>query len=113
MAITETNDPFEALLLSNRKLIATLGGDGVMFFDHDVITLKVPYVEKVVDTTGAGDTFAGNLAHRLVMGMELKDAVNESMHAASYKTQYPTAQAGMPYPEQLKEFITVSRRRRE
>lgn len=113
MAITESNDPFEAVLLSNRKLIATLGGDGVMFFDHDVVTLKVPYVEKVVDTTGAGDTFAGNLAHRLVMGMGLRDAVYESMHAASYKTQYPTAQAGMPYPDQLRDFIRDSRRRSE
>ncbi len=109
MTITESNDPFEAVLLSNRKLIATLGGDGVMFFDHDVVSLDVPYVEKVVDTTGAGDTFAGNLAHRIVMGMGLKDAVNESMHAASYKTQYPTAQAGMPYPDQLKDFMSRSK----
>ena len=108
LTITGANDHFEAILLANRKLIATLGKDGVMFCDEDMVRLRVPYVEKVVDTTGAGDTFAGNLAHRIVKGMQLRDAIYESMHAASYKTQYQTAQAGMPYPEQLREFMSRS-----
>lgn len=108
LAITGANDHFEAILLANRKLICTLGGDGAMFFDEDVIALDAPYVGKVVDTTGAGDTFAGNLAYRIVRGMSLRDAVRESMYAASYKTQYPTAQAGMPRPDQLSGFISAS-----
>lgn len=106
LIITNSEDHFEAILLANRKLIATLGGDGVMFFDEDIVTLNVPHVERVVDTTGAGDTFAGNLAYRIVKGVPLRQAVNESMHAASYKTQFRTAQAGMPYPDQLKEFMS-------
>ena len=105
LIITGANDHFEAILLANRKLIATLGKDGVMFCDEEMVNLNVPYVENVVDTTGAGDTFAGNLAHRIVKGIQLRDAVRESMYAASYKTQYPTAQAGMPYPHQLEEFM--------
>lgn len=108
LIITGGNDHFEAILLANRKLIATLGKDGVMFCDEDMVKLEVPYVEKVVDTTGAGDTFAGNLAHRIVEGMPIRDAVRESMYAASYKVQYHTAQAGMPYPGQLREFMSRS-----
>lgn len=106
LVITGMTDHGDAVESLKGKLVATLGGDGVMFYDGGLVQLDVPYVERVVDTTGAGDTFAGNLAYRIVKGVPLKDAVRESMYAASYKTQYPTAQAGMPRPGQLMEFMS-------
>ena len=60
----------------------------------------------VKDTTGAGDTFNGNLAYCLTHNYELKDAIVRSQHASSMKVQVPTAQAGMPYEEELDKYVS-------
>lgn len=105
LAITGCGRPEDAVLRCGGKLISTLGGDGVMFMDDRLITIPAPRITKVVDTTGAGDTFAGNLVYRLSKGMPLRDAVRISQYAASYKVMHGSAQAGMPYPDQLSEFM--------
>ncbi|MGN1044783.1 MAG: carbohydrate kinase family protein [Candidatus Methanomethylophilaceae archaeon] len=108
LAVTGCATPEDAVLRCGGKLISTLGGDGVMFMDGGLVRIPAPKIERVKDTTGAGDTFAGNLAYRLSGGMPLGEAVRISQYAASYKVMYGSAQAGMPYPDQLERFMEGS-----
>ena len=78
------------------KLLVTLGNDGVCYHDGERI-IHVPGVPaKVVDTTGAGDTFNGALASRLVQGNNLRSAIQFANVAASLSIEKFGAQGGMP-----------------
>lgn len=88
------------------KLIVTLGSEGVVYFDGEVIQHFQPLgIDNLADTTGAGDTFAGNLAFCLTHGYNLKDAIYRSQYASVMKIQSLSAQRGMPTKEELDKFI--------
>ena len=89
------------------KLIVTLGAEGVIYHDGNTIQ-RLPAIisENLQDTTGAGDTFNGNLAYCLTHGYTLKDAIIRAQYAAAMKVQVPTAQEGMPYEEELNEYVS-------
>lgn len=67
-----------------RNVIITLGPDGVLLMSEDE-TIRIPAVpaRKVVDTTGAGDSFVGSFAHAIARGSEVKEAVRFAATAAS------------------------------
>lgn len=91
------------------KLIVTLGTEGVMYHDGTKVIKKPSINGEVVDTLGAGDTFNGNLAAFLSKGIDLKHAIRKAMYASAMSIQRKTAQAGMPYIEELEEFIYTNR----
>jgi len=94
------------------KLIVTLGAEGLMYYNGSEI-IKMPAVNvKVVDTVGAGDTFNGNLSAFLSKGMDLQHAIRKAMYASAMKIKVKTAQSGMPYLEDLEEFIYTMRNTR-
>jgi len=88
------------------KLIVTLGSDGLIYHNGTNI-VKVPaiYIRDIKDTTGAGDTFNGNLAANLINGYSFNDAIIRAQYASSMKIRVKTAQEGMPYKEELDNFI--------
>ena len=91
------------------KLIVTLGSEGLMYHNGSKV-VKIPAVNvKALDTIGAGDTFNGNLSAFLSKGMDLHDAIIKAMYASAMKIKTKTAQAGMPYLEDLEEFIYTMR----
>jgi sugar/nucleoside kinase (ribokinase family) len=54
-----------------RTVAVTRGGDGCLVaFDGEVLAVPAEPIEKVVDTTGAGDLFAAGFLHGLCTGME-------------------------------------------
>ncbi len=65
-------------------VVVTLGSDGAVLVGGGAVT-EVPAVpvERVVDPTGAGDTFTGALADALVRGEALDDAVRWAVEAAA------------------------------
>lgn len=72
------NSPEEAIKaaqmviqLGVKEVLLTLGSDGCLLVRNDSSYLHVPSmkVEKVEDTTGAGDSFLGALAYFLAKGM--------------------------------------------
>lgn len=66
------------------RAIVTLGGDGSVVLDRDVIT-PVPAVPvKAVDTTGCGDAFMGGVLAGLAAGLELADAARAAALVAAY-----------------------------
>ena len=87
------------------KLIVTLGADGLMYHDGEKIIHMPAIKTEVVDTTGAGDTLNGNLCAFLAKGMNLHDALEKAMYASAMKLTQKSAQAGMPYLDDLEEFI--------
>ncbi len=105
-AIFDTTNIEECITKYPNKLIVTLGKDGVIYHDGTSI-VKLPAIisDNLKDTTGAGDTFNGNLAYCLTHGYDLKDAIIRSQYASAMKVQVPTAQAGMPEKEELDEYI--------
>ncbi|GAA5106200.1 ribokinase [Haloechinothrix salitolerans] len=75
-----------------RSVVVTLGGSGVVLADADAV-VGVPTPElgdgRVVDTTGAGDAFAGALGGKLATGASLVDATRHAvMYAAESVTRH-------------------------
>ena len=104
--IFETNDIDSCLSKYPNKLIVTLGSEGVKYHDGtNIVYLEKINVPDIEDTTGAGDTFNGNLAAALTKGYSLKEAIVRAQYAASMKIRKKGAQDGMPYEQELNEYI--------
>jgi ribokinase len=80
------------LLGSSRSVVITLGGDGVVIADVSGIVHLPSERVTVVDTTGAGDAFAGALAAALATGATLRDAVVAGIAAGAAAVQHVGAQ---------------------
>jgi ribokinase len=102
--IFNTND-FESLVsIYPNKLIITLGENGVMYHDGNSVKKIPAYKVEVVDTTGAGDTFNGALAYKLMNDANLEEALTFANKAASLKIKHVGAQSGMPTLKEMEEF---------
>lgn len=89
-------------------IVVTRGAEGAELYTQEdgwaPTLISAPHVD-VVDTTGAGDTFAGYLAAGLDAGLELKQAVARAVAAAALKvTRRGTAEA-IPSLEEVQGFI--------
>lgn len=82
------------------QMIVTLGERGATYFDSELINIPAMKA-KVVDTTGAGDTFNGALAVGISEGMTLNDAVKFANQAAGLSVGGLGAQGGMPYRNEI------------
>jgi ribokinase len=94
-----------ALVAQTRSpVIVTLGADGALLVGADgprsVEHVPAASVE-VVDTTGAGDAFAGALAAQLAGGSPLAEAVHVAVRAASLSVAVAGARGGMPTQARL------------
>lgn len=77
----KADDLVNHILNHNRKhskwelVVITDGANGAwLIHNHDLLFVPAPEVDKVVDTTGAGDYFAAGAIFALVNGYGLKDA---------------------------------------
>lgn len=101
--------PFEEAMLSFSKqydttLIVTRGAKGVAYIqDSQLLTIPTQQVT-VTDTTGAGDTFNGILAHQLSHGESLASAISLATAGATYAITKFGAQTGMPTLFDLQAF---------
>lgn len=81
------------------SVIVTLGGAGSVVVDdsgaHVLPARSVP----VVDTTGAGDAFVGDLAAGLAAGQTLVDAATHATRVAAYSVQRLGAQVSYPWKD--------------
>jgi ribokinase len=92
-----------------RTVLVTLGGKGSAALSGDLdgaalIRVPVPAV-KVVDSTGAGDTYVGVLAGALGGGEPLEGAMRRATVAASLACTREGAQPSMPAREEIERGL--------
>ncbi len=80
-----------------RSVVVTLGGRGAVWADRSSSgAVPAPAVAEVVDTTGAGDAFAGALCARLAAGAGLRAAVEAGVLVGSIAVTREGAQSSYP-----------------
>jgi ribokinase len=88
-----------------QKVIATLGAEGVLaIFGTDQAIVEGHKVN-VVDTTAAGDTFAGALAARLAAGGSFEAALSYANAAAAICVQRPGAGPSIPSSDEVERML--------
>lgn len=92
----EDADPRKLLDLGPRAAVVTLGAKGAVVLEGDKsTTVESPKVE-AVDTTGAGDAFAGALAAALADGADLVEAAERAVKVAAVTVTRRGAQPSYP-----------------
>ncbi|GAA3534620.1 ribokinase [Amycolatopsis ultiminotia] len=94
-------DPRELLGLGPRSAVVTRGAAGAVVVEADKsTTVESPRVE-AVDTTGAGDAFAGALAASLADGAGLVEAAERAVRVAAVSVTRHGAQPSYPTAGEL------------
>jgi len=94
----------EALNRYPEKLIITRGSKGALINTNVKITEVPTYkTEKILDSTGAGDTFNGAFAVAITSGLSFLESVKFSNLVSSLSIQKEGAQAGVPTIEKVKQ----------
>lgn len=87
-------------------VVMTLGADGAIVVDSrtawDVPAVRV----QVVDSTGAGDTFAGIFASQLAAGADIRSAVERAMVGAAVSVTRVGARDGSPTSGEIDDAVS-------
>lgn len=100
----------ERLLARGVRVAAVTADDGVLVRSADEEYWLPDLPVQVVDTTGAGDTFAGALAVALAEGHSLEDAVWFAHAAAALATTRLGACTALPDRAEVLRLLTAARR---
>ena len=82
-------------------LILTLGAEGVLYSTPKEEIRIDALAAEVVDTTGAGDTFAGYFLASLQQGSAPEEALSRACRAAALCISRPGAAASIPYQTEI------------
>jgi 2-dehydro-3-deoxygluconokinase len=88
-----------------RQVVLKLGGDGALASDGERRERIAAHRVQVVDATGAGDCFAGNLLARLSAGDDLFAAARYANAAAALAVQGFGAVAPLPRPGAVRSLL--------
>ncbi|MET0350421.1 MAG: ribokinase [Rhizobacter sp.] len=88
--------------LGPATVLLTLGADGVQVDTEGLMgRFAAPATGRVVDTTGAGDTFIGAYAAARIEGASVAAAAAFAQKAAALSVTRPGAVGGMPYRHEV------------
>ncbi|MCF3133411.1 ribokinase [Streptomyces olivochromogenes] len=104
-------DPREAaavLLVQVPEVVVTLGPTGSLYLARgtEPLVCPAPRVD-AVDSTGAGDTFAGALAVALAEERPIREALHWAAAAAAISVQREGASVSMPYRPEIEALYTA------
>jgi ribokinase len=103
--------PVLALALAahyGNEVLVTLGGQGALLAGADGGLLAAPAMPVgVVDTTGAGDTFAGVYAAAVTQGLPRRQAMEHASAAAALACTRRGAQAAQPSREETLSLLAT------
>ncbi|MFD2471411.1 ribokinase [Amycolatopsis silviterrae] len=94
-------DPRKLLELGPRAAVVTLGAKGAAVIEGDKSTTVESPKVAAVDTTGAGDAFAGALAAALADGADLVEAAKRAVKVAAVTVTRHGAQPSYPTAAEL------------
>ena len=101
----EPQRALSALLERVPEVVITLGAAGALHGSVDGSTRRVDgYSVPVVDTTAAGDTFAGVLSLARVEGAEVAEALDRAAAAAALSVRSNGASGSMPSRAEIEQF---------
>nr|WP_309098372.1 ribokinase [Fredinandcohnia onubensis] len=86
-------------------VFAKLGGKGVVVSREENVFSVDPHTVTAVDTTAAGDAFAGALATALASGKNLQEATEFANAVGALTVTKKGAQASMPTLEETKKLL--------
>jgi len=90
----------------NSPVVVTLGPAGAWCAAGGVTEhFDAVRVERVVDTTGAGDAFVGAMAAALSLGKPLREAVRWGLAAGAVAVASDGAQGGRATPERIRTLL--------
>jgi ribokinase len=93
------------LLLKVKNLIVTMGNRGAMLFEGKTESQISACPVQAVDSTAAGDCFAGALAVGLCEGKSLLSAAEFASAAAAISVTRDGAQPSLPHREEVLQFM--------
>ena len=88
--------------------LITMGEKGVVEVDKSGAHTRFAPTMKVVDTTAAGDAFAGNLGAGLANGLSWDESVNRGIHAGALAVTVAGASPSLPTGDAVDAFIVVT-----
>lgn len=91
-------------------IVLTLGKDGVLYADARERASHGCYDVPVVDTTAAGDTFAGYFIAAVCAGKSVEAALREASIASNICVSRPGAAAAIPYRREVDAFAQAAER---
>jgi 2-dehydro-3-deoxygluconokinase len=95
--------------LGAKQVVLKLGSEGALVSDGQRREVIPGYRVELVDATGAGDCFCGNLLARIALGDSLFDAARYANAAAALAVQGFGAVAPLPRGEQVRALLDTSR----
>ena len=110
---------FETAELAAKKLLAdgigtvilTMGANGSLCCTEEEQFRVKPYAVKAIDTTAAGDAYAGALASSLARGSSLADSLDFASAAAALAVTKSGAQPSLPWLDEVNDFVRKERGR--
>lgn len=91
--------------LGAKQVVLKLGAEGALVSDGRRRERIAGHAVALVDATGAGDCFCGNLLARLALGDSIFEAARYANAAAALAVQGFGAVAPLPRPEQVKALL--------
>lgn len=88
----DTDQAAQRLARTCRSVVVTLGARGALVLANGTTTPVAAPATRPLDTTGAGDTFAGALAAHLARGTSLTAAAQLATHQAADLIQIPRSE---------------------
>jgi ribokinase len=90
-----------------QHLIITLGAEGSLIFNGTEKLYIPPNQVKVVETTGAGDSYIGAFAYGKISGMDLREAGNFASKVSSLTVLNIGGQDAMPTIDEVNNITVV------
>lgn len=87
-------------------VLTTLGSRGAVFDRGDDQIKQAAYDVNAIDTTGAGDTFAGSFVARLDCGDAPSAAMQYAAAASAIQVTREGASTAIPHPDEVKQFMS-------
>jgi ribokinase len=92
-----------------RNAIVTLASLGAVLVTESKVVRFAAFPVKAVDTTAAGDAFAGYLGAALARGLELEDAISRAMAAGALAVTKRGASPSLPMNSDVERFLATHR----